>query len=106
MASGYVNGIEMRNMIERAERGVTHVIPIILRPIDWQNAPFGKLPTLPKNRKPVIEQINRDQTFIVLASDIRQTILTGKVPKRRNRGRRGGRRGKKAKEQTDDTLTQ
>lgn len=105
MYSDYINGIEMVETIERAERGETHVIPIILRPADWQNAPFGKLPILPKNRKSVTEQINREQTFIALANDIRRTILTGKVPRRKNR-KRGRRGSKKSKEQMDSILTQ
>src|SRR5207237_5210556 len=29
------------------------VIPIILRPVDWHSAPFGKLQALPKDGRPV-----------------------------------------------------
>jgi len=34
--------------IARHHPGIARVIPIILRPCDWQNAPFGKLTPLPK----------------------------------------------------------
>ncbi len=39
--------------MERHEVGEARVTPIILRPVDWQSAPFGKLQALPKNARPV-----------------------------------------------------
>jgi TIR domain len=49
MASDYCCSIEMKQAMERHERGEARVIPIILRPIDWEWAPFGKLQALPAN---------------------------------------------------------
>jgi hypothetical protein len=43
MDSDYCYSIEMERAMERHERGEARVIPIILRPIHWQGAPFGKL---------------------------------------------------------------
>src|SRR5215469_10096540 len=43
VASDYCYGIEMQRAMERQRAGEAHVIPILLRPVDWQSAPFGKL---------------------------------------------------------------
>ena len=43
LASDYCYDIEMNRAMERHERGEVRTIPVILRPCDWQGAPFGKL---------------------------------------------------------------
>src|SRR5947209_2717613 len=53
MASEYCYSKEMVRAMERHERGEARVIPIILRSVDWESAPFGKLQALPKNALPV-----------------------------------------------------
>ncbi|NJL41720.1 MAG: TIR domain-containing protein [Leptolyngbyaceae cyanobacterium SM1_4_3] len=55
LASDYCYSIEMQRAIERHEAGEACVIPIILRPVEWSGAPFGKLQALPKNARPVTE---------------------------------------------------
>src|SRR6266700_2399332 len=53
MASDYLYSIEMQRAIERHERGEARVIPIILRPVYWEYAPFAKLQVLPTDAKPI-----------------------------------------------------
>jgi tetratricopeptide (TPR) repeat protein len=53
MASQYCYDIEMRRAMERHRAGVAHVIPIILRPVDWKGAPFSQLQALPTDGKPI-----------------------------------------------------
>src|SRR5262249_27504005 len=43
MASEYCYSKEMKQAMERHERGEACVIPILLRACIWQNTPFGKL---------------------------------------------------------------
>jgi hypothetical protein len=52
--SDYIYQNEMIQAVERHERREACVIPVILRPIYWQRAPFGKLEALPKEGKPVV----------------------------------------------------
>jgi hypothetical protein len=42
----------MKKALERHDNGEAIVVPIILRPCDWQSAPFGRLVALPKDGKP------------------------------------------------------
>ncbi len=53
LASDYCYDIELKRAIERHEAGEACVIPIILKPVYWNGAPFAKLQALPKNAKPV-----------------------------------------------------
>ena len=45
LASDYCYGIEMKRAITRQEAGEARVVPILVRPADWKDAPFAHLPT-------------------------------------------------------------
>jgi hypothetical protein len=53
MNSDYCYSIEMKRALERHERNEVRVIPVILRHVYWQEAPFGRLQALPKDGLPV-----------------------------------------------------
>jgi len=76
LASQYCFSIEMKQAIERHERGEARVIPIILRPVYWQGAPFGKLEVLPTDAKPVTGAYwhNQDEAFFSVAEGIRKVV--------------------------------
>src|SRR5258706_2919195 len=69
MASDYCYSIEMRRALERHEAQEARVIPVILRPTDWERAPFSHLQALPADRKPVTRWSNRDEAFLRVAQD-------------------------------------
>ncbi|MGH2510889.1 MAG: hypothetical protein ACRDHZ_26290, partial [Ktedonobacteraceae bacterium] len=71
---------EVGRAMERSKAGAI-VIPIKLRSIpNWDLAPFGKLVSLPRNGKPVIEWRHTDTVFAEIAEEIRKVvdILRGK----------------------------
>ncbi len=74
MASDYCAGIEVRRAMERHAAGKARVIPIILRPVDWQNTPFGELQALPTDAKPVTVWSNLDEAFRDIAGGIRKAV--------------------------------
>ena len=74
IASDYSYGIEMKRAIQRHEQGEACVIPIILRPVDLEDAPFSKLQALPANGRPVVKWENRDDAFVDIARGIRKTV--------------------------------
>ena len=61
----------MTRALERHEAKEARVIPIILKPVDWQGAPFGKLQALPKNGKPVTGWPDVEDAFLNIAKGIR-----------------------------------
>jgi hypothetical protein len=74
LASDYCYDKEMNRALERHEAGEACVIPIILRPVDWEGAPFGKLQALPKDAKPVTSWPDQDQAFLNVAQGIRAAV--------------------------------
>jgi hypothetical protein len=76
MASSYCYDVEMQRALERHERGQARVIPIILRSVDWQGAPFGKLQALPTDGKPVTGPSwhDLDTALCDVASGIREVV--------------------------------
>lgn len=76
IASEYCYSVEMQRAIERHERGEAQVIPIILRPVDWQGMPFGKFQALPTNASPVTsgKWHHQDEAFYEVAKGIRDAV--------------------------------
>lgn len=74
LASDYCYDIEAKRAMEWHESGEAVVIPVILRSVDWKDAPFSKLKALPKDAKPVTSWINQDEAFTDVARGIRRAI--------------------------------
>ncbi|MCI0391150.1 MAG: TIR domain-containing protein [Acidobacteria bacterium] len=81
LASNYCYDIEMKRAIARHDAGEARVIPIILRPVDWQVTLFGKLQALPKDGKAVTAWANRDEAFQNIAAGIRRVVAESAEPK-------------------------
>lgn len=71
LASDYIFSVEMGQALDRHNAGQARVIPIILRPVDWEASPFGKLQVLPRDAKPATTWPNRDEAFLDIARGIR-----------------------------------
>ncbi|MEO6890250.1 MAG: hypothetical protein ABI324_14810, partial [Ktedonobacteraceae bacterium] len=56
--------------MRRYEAGAARVIPIILSPCNWQQAPFAKLLVLPRGGTSVVEWGNRDAVFADIVKNI------------------------------------
>ena len=72
LASDYCYDIELKRAMERHEAGEACVIPVILRPVDWKGAPFGKLQALPRDAKPIVKWPDRDEGFADVALGVRR----------------------------------
>lgn len=72
IASEYCYGLEMARALERHEAGEARVIPVLLRPCDWNDAPFSKLQALPAGAKPITKWADRDEAFLSVAQGIRK----------------------------------
>ncbi len=66
----------MRRAIERHKAGEARVIPIIVRPVPWEETPLGGLQVLPAEGKPVTTWRNRDTAFAHVARGITEVIET------------------------------
>jgi hypothetical protein len=82
LASGYCYDIEVKRALERHEEGSARVIPVIVDPCDWKNAPFAKLATLPKDGKPISKHPNQHDAFLEIVQAIRS--VAGQQPHKQN----------------------
>ena len=50
------------------------LIPIIVRPCDWENSPISNLQPLPRNRTPISTWSNRDLGFLEVTREVREML--------------------------------
>jgi len=74
IASNYCYEVEMLRALERHDKGEACVIPVILRPADWQVPPLRKLKALPMGAKPITRWQDRDEAFLDVAKGIQQVV--------------------------------
>jgi hypothetical protein len=80
IASDYCYEREMKRALERHQSGDARVIPVILRPCDWHDLPFGKLLATPKDGRPITKWPNIDEAF----QDVVTAIKAGLTQHKRN----------------------
>lgn len=76
MDSDYCFNVEMNRALERHQAGECRVIPVIVRPTDWENLPFAKLQiqAVPKDGHAVTLWPNRDEAWKDVSRKIRETV--------------------------------
>ncbi len=81
-ASDYCYDVEMEQAIRQHEAGDSVVVPIILRPCPWQQAPFAHIQALPKDGRSITEWPNRDSACKNVADNI-MTVVNALEAKRK-----------------------
>jgi tetratricopeptide (TPR) repeat protein len=76
IASDFCYGREMTRALERHDAGEARVIPVFIRPVNWKEAPFGKLQALPTDAKPVTSWPNHDEAFVIVSEGIERAVET------------------------------
>jgi hypothetical protein len=74
MDSDYCYLREMTQALKRHKTGRARVIPIILRPVDWNRTPLGKLLALPRDGRPVTTWSRRDEALFDVANGVRRAV--------------------------------
>jgi len=76
IASKYCYGTELKRAIARHDAGAARVIPIILRPCDWNHSdvPFSKLNVLPTHAKAITSWADQEEAFTIVAQQLRLTV--------------------------------
>ncbi len=87
IASDYCYAVEMRRALERHDAGEARVIPVILRPCDWHDTPFGKLQAAPKDGKAVRSWPDLDEAFLDIVRAIKAALPNRKDESDRTVGR-------------------
>jgi TIR domain len=76
MASDYCYRVEMSHALALHQQRKARVIPIILRPVHWQESPIGVLQALPIDGRPVTDGRwgNQDLAFLSVVRGVREVI--------------------------------
>ncbi len=76
IASDYCYSIEVTQALARHEKGDAYVLPIILRPIEWKETPFGKMRSLPSDGNPIVGSSWQytDEAFADVARGIQKVV--------------------------------
>lgn len=74
LASDYCYDLEMQRAVQRHDEGTARVIPIIVRPCDWQGTPFSKLQVVPRDAKPITKWNDQDEAFLNVVQGIRRAV--------------------------------
>jgi internalin A len=73
-ASNYCYQTEMTTALEKHQKHEAVVIPIIVRTVGWQDAPFGKLTALPTDGNAVTIWSDRDAAWTNVSEGIKQVV--------------------------------
>ncbi len=76
LASDYCYSKEMQRALERDKQGSCRVVPILLRPVYWEDMPFTHLQLLPTDAKPITRWPDRDDAFHDVVTGIAQVVKT------------------------------
>src|SRR5437667_7245877 len=74
LASNYCYSTQMKRALEREQTKGVRIVPILLRPVDWKNAPFAHLYPLPSDARFLTEWPNIDRAFADITTSLRRTL--------------------------------
>jgi hypothetical protein len=77
LGSEYIGRVELGRALERHRRGEAIVIPVILKPADWQSTGLEGLQALPKDGKAVSTWSDQDAAFLNIAQGCVVRSTTG-----------------------------
>jgi hypothetical protein len=84
IASDYCYEREMSRAMEKHKAGTAQVIPIILRPCDWHDLPFGNLSAAPRDGKAITLWPNIDEAFLDVVKAIKTSLKDLEPNERKN----------------------
>ena len=73
LASDYCDRV-VQHALKRQQANEAKVIPILLRPVEWEKVKFAYLQPLPTNMKPITTWRDRDAAFLDVVKDIRKVV--------------------------------
>lgn len=74
LASDYCYEKELRRALQREAQKEALVVPIIVRPCDWSDAPFAHLQGIPAGAKAVTSWPNRDEAWTDVARSLKESV--------------------------------
>ncbi|HEX7736538.1 MAG TPA: toll/interleukin-1 receptor domain-containing protein [Ktedonobacteraceae bacterium] len=64
----------MQMLVKKHQKQETHILPILLRPVSWKTAPFGKLKPLPGNGEFITRWNDEEEALFNIAEGVEQIV--------------------------------
>src|SRR5262249_22976729 len=74
--SGFWTKERLQHLLERQSKGETRVIPILVRPVNWEGLPFADSQCLPRNGRHVALWPDQDEALATIVSELRSIICS------------------------------
>lgn len=74
LSSDFCWSVELKRAMQRHAAKEAIVIPVILRPCLWEEAPFAKLQALPQGGIPIRQSRNTDDAWLEVAIGIKEAV--------------------------------
>jgi DNA polymerase III delta prime subunit len=62
------------SMLEEQGENEGQIIPVLLRPANWEETPLARLQYLPHDGRPVTKWSNRDEAFLTIARELKEVL--------------------------------
>lgn len=72
--SEYINNVELNRAMERYKNGEVTIIPILVRPCDFESHYLNNLHALPENKKPIEKWKNKDEAYVNIINHIKAIL--------------------------------
>lgn len=70
----------LKRALERQRKRKAQILPVLLRPLLWQDTPLKRLQMLPHNQQPVAEWHHQEQALLQIAEEVRRVALQLQKP--------------------------
>ena len=74
IASDFCWSFELQAALERRKKDAIRIVPIIIRPTDWEASHLGQLQALPTGGRPVASWSNRDEAWLDVVKGLRRLL--------------------------------
>jgi len=74
--SDYIHRTEIKIALEMYEERLCKIVPIVIRPCDWQTTDLSKFQALPRNAKPVSKWDDQDEAWMNVVQELRRLLGT------------------------------
>ena len=82
LGSDFIGRVELTRALERHRHGEAIVIPVILKPADWQSTDLSDLEALPKDGQAVSTWPDQDAAYVDIARGLRRRIDAWRASKK------------------------
>lgn len=75
ISADFIASEELQRALDMYETGQADIIPIIVRPVHWQDTIVGRFKALPDNDKSIQEWEDRDAAYFNIAEGLREKVM-------------------------------